>query len=77
MALSRRMLTAMGITAEQIEQIIEAHTETVSGLKQQIADLGDELAKAKETGSADSGRLKGFRQAERRSEGIGRPESPG
>lgn len=58
MALSRRMLTAMGITAEQIEQIIEAHTETVSGLKQQIADLGDELAKAKETGSADSGRLK-------------------
>ena len=58
MALSRRMLTAMGITAEQIEQIIEAHTETVSGLKQQIADLGDELAKAKESGTADSDRLK-------------------
>ena len=58
MALSRRMLTAMGITAEQIEQIIEAHTETVSGLKQQIADLGDELANAKESGTADSDRLK-------------------
>lgn len=58
MALSRRMLTAMGITAEQIEQIIEAHTETVSGLKQQIADLGDDLAKAKESGTADSERLK-------------------
>lgn len=58
MALSRRMLTAMGITAEQIEQIIEAHTETVSGLKQQIADLGDDLAKAKESGAADSDRLK-------------------
>lgn len=58
MALSRRMLTAMGITAEQIEQIIEAHTETVSGLKQQIADLGDDLAKAKESGTADSDRLK-------------------
>ena len=58
MALSRRMLTAMGITADQIEQIIEAHTETVSGLKQQIADLGDDLAKAKESGTADSDRLK-------------------
>ena len=58
MALSRKFLTAMGIGAEQIEQIIEAHTETVSGLKQQIADLGDELTKAKETGSAESGRLK-------------------
>lgn len=58
MALSRRMLTAMGINAEQIEQIIEAHTETVSGLKQQIADLGDDLAKAKESGTADSDRLK-------------------
>lgn len=58
MALSRRMLTAMGITADQIEQIIEAHTETVSGLKQQIADLGDELAKAKESGTAESDRLK-------------------
>lgn len=58
MALSRRMLTAMGLEADKIEQIIEAHTETVSGLKQQIADLGDDLAKAKESGTADSDRLK-------------------
>lgn len=58
MALSRRMLSAMGLEADKIEQIIEAHTETVSGLKQQIADLGDDLAKAKVSGTADSERLK-------------------
>lgn len=58
MALSRRMLSAMGLEADKIEQIIEAHTETVTGLKQQNADLSDQLAKAKETGSADSEKLK-------------------
>lgn len=58
MALSRRMLSAMGLEADKIEQIIEAHTETVTGLKQQNADLTDQLAKAKEAGSADSGKLK-------------------
>lgn len=58
MALSRRMLSAMGLEADKIEQIIEAHTETVSGLKQQIADLGDDLSKAKESGSADSEKLR-------------------
>lgn len=58
MALSRKFLTAMGIGSEQIEQIIEAHTETVTGLKQQNADLSDQLAKAKETGTADSDKLK-------------------
>lgn len=58
MALSRRMLSAMGLEADKIEQIIEAHTETVTGLKQQNADLSDQLAKAKETGTADSDKLK-------------------
>jgi len=58
MALTRKLLTAMGISAEQIEQIIEAHTETVTGLKQQIADLGDQLTTAKNTGTADSDKLK-------------------
>lgn len=58
MALSRRMLSAMGLEADKIEQIIEAHTETVTGMKQQNADLSDQLAKAKETGSADSEKLK-------------------
>lgn len=36
MALTRKMLKAMGIEEEKIEQIIEAHVETVDGLK---ADL--------------------------------------
>ena len=36
MALTRKMLKAMGIEEEKIDQIIEAHAETVDGLK---ADL--------------------------------------
>lgn len=41
MALTRRALKAMGIEDEKIDQIIEAHSETVDGLK-------EELQKAKE-----------------------------
>lgn len=33
MALSRKFLSAMGIEADKIDQIIEAHTETVDALK--------------------------------------------
>lgn len=33
MALTRKMLKAMGIEDEKVEQIIEAHTETVTALK--------------------------------------------
>lgn len=36
MALTRKMLKAMGIEDEKIDQIIEAHTETVEGLKEQV-----------------------------------------
>ena len=36
MALTRKMLTAMGLEAEKIDQIIEAHAETVNGLKAEI-----------------------------------------
>lgn len=35
MALTRKMLKAMGIEEEKIDQIIEAHTETVDALKEQ------------------------------------------
>lgn len=35
MALTRKMLKAMGIEDEKIDQIIEAHTETTEALKQQ------------------------------------------
>lgn len=35
MALTRKLLNALGIDAEKIEQIIEAHTETVDALKKE------------------------------------------
>ena len=35
MSLTRKMLKAMGIEEEKIDQIIEAHTETVDALKEQ------------------------------------------
>lgn len=36
MALTRKMLKAMGIEDEKIDQIIDAHTETVDGLKDSL-----------------------------------------
>ena len=36
MALTRKALKAMGLTEEQVDSIIEAHTETVDGLKSQV-----------------------------------------
>lgn len=36
MALTRKFLSALGIDAEKIDEIITAHTETVDGLKEQI-----------------------------------------
>ncbi len=39
MALTRKMLKAMGIEDEKIEQIIEAHSETVSALKEKCEEL--------------------------------------
>lgn len=45
MALTRKMLSAMGIEDEKIEQIISAHTETVTGLKDKIEGLEDDAKK--------------------------------
>lgn len=36
MALTRSLLNGMGLTAEQIAAVIEAHTDTVNGLKEEI-----------------------------------------
>ena len=36
MALTRKLLKGMGLTEEQIDSIIDAHTETVDGLKKDI-----------------------------------------
>ena len=59
MALTRKMLKAMGIEDEKIDQIIEAHTETVSGLKESLeeakekADSYDKMQKDLEKAQAD------------------------
>lgn len=37
MALTRKLLKGMGLTDEQVETIIEAHTDTVNGLKDDIS----------------------------------------
>ena len=38
MALTRKLLKGMGLNDEQVDTIIEAHTDTVDGLKDQIAN---------------------------------------
>lgn len=38
MALTRKLLKGMGLTDEQVDTIIEAHTDTVDGLKEQVKD---------------------------------------
>lgn len=48
MALTRKMLKAMGIGDEQIEQIIEAHSETVEALKQERDGFKEDAEKLPE-----------------------------
>lgn len=58
MALTRKFLAAMGIEADKIDSIIDAHTDTVDGLKNQLeaakaeaeklTEVQEELKKAKE-----------------------------
>lgn len=48
MALTRKMLTAMGLTEEQVESIIEAHTETTNALSGYKADAEKLAAVQKE-----------------------------
>ena len=45
MALTRKFLTALGIDAEKIDEIIQAHTETVDGLKEQLKTAQAEAEK--------------------------------
>lgn len=55
MALTRSMLTGMGLTEEQVNAIIEAHSETVNALKEQrdnyksASERADDLQKELET----------------------------
>ena len=43
MALTRKFLTALGIEAEKIDQIIENHSDTVDGLKEEIRQLKEKV----------------------------------
>jgi hypothetical protein len=45
MALSRKFLSALGIEAEKIDEIIDAHVETVNGLKDDIAKYKEDAEK--------------------------------
>lgn len=47
MALTRKSLVAMGLESDKIDQIIEMHTETVNGLKEQLSAAQEEVAKYK------------------------------
>lgn len=71
MALTRKMLKGMGLTEEQIDTIIEAHTDTVDGLKEkagqveglekQVKDLQDQIEAGKggKDWKAEHDKLKG------------------
>lgn len=45
MALTRRFLKGMGLTEEQVDTIIEAHTEVTDGLKEQIKQYKEDADK--------------------------------
>lgn len=45
MALTRKLLKGLGLTDEQVDTIIEAHTETVEGLKGDIQKYKDDAEK--------------------------------
>ena len=71
MALTRKLLKGMGLTDEQMDTIIEAHTDTVDGLKADVAkykadaealpEVQKQLEKAQsdlEAGKKDSWKVK-------------------
>ncbi len=63
MALTRKALKAMGIEDEKIEQIIEAHTETVSALKDEIDKFEGYKEQAEKVPSLET-ELKQLKEAE-------------
>lgn len=58
MALTRKLLKGMGLTDEQVDTVIEAHTETVDGLKEQRDTYKADADKLK-TVQAELDQLKG------------------
>lgn len=70
MALTRKMLEALNVDEKAIEQIIEAHTETVNGLKDKLNELKDKAEKydgaQKELDSLQKGDYKAKYEAEKK-----------
>lgn len=48
MALTRKFLSALGIEADKVDEIINAHTETVDGLKNELAKVKADAEKLPE-----------------------------
>lgn len=48
MALTRKLLKGMGLTEEQIDSIIDAHTDSLEGLQSKVKSLEAEAAEAKD-----------------------------
>lgn len=48
MALTRKLLKGMGLTEEQIDSIIDAHTDSLEGLQSKVKTLEAEAAEAKD-----------------------------
>lgn len=48
MALTRKLLKGMGLTDEQVDTIIEAHTDVVDGLKDELANSKNSASKLAE-----------------------------
>lgn len=48
MALTRKFLAALGIEADKVDEIINAHSETVDGLKEQLRTTKEEVEKLKD-----------------------------
>lgn len=48
MALTRKLLKGMGLTEEQIDSIIDAHTDTLEGLQSKVKSLEADDAKLKD-----------------------------
>ena len=48
MPLTRKLLKGMGLTDEQVESVIEAHTDVVDGLKDELAESKKSAARLAE-----------------------------
>ena len=72
MALTRKLLKGMGLTDEQVDTIIEAHTDTVDGLKADVSKYktdAEKLSDVEGTGRTESQRRRWLEGKARQAEG--------